>query len=305
VTITGLYVPLITPFDESGGLDLNCLRALAHAVLDGGATGLVALGTTAEPSALTPPERATVLGVIATACAQRHAPLIVGANSASEFAQLDGVPAVTAALTLVPPFLRPGEDGVVAYFETIVPRSPVPVLVYHVPHRTGQELSTRTIGRLANVLGIVGMKFAPGALGAEELTLFADPPEEFAILGGDDLLLSPMLALGAHGAIAASAHIGTAAYAALISAWHAGDTAARALGHQLALLSAALFAEPNPTVIKAVLHAQGRLPTPSVRLPLTPAAPATVDMAIRAAEAVAGQPTTGSGHGPVRPAGRR
>jgi 4-hydroxy-tetrahydrodipicolinate synthase len=149
------------------------------------------------------------------------------------------------------------------------------------------------------------MKFAPGALGAEALTLFADPPQGFAILGGDDLLLSPMLALGAHGAIAASAHIGTAVYAALISAWNAGDTAARPLGHQLALLSAALFAEPNPTVIKAVLHAQGQLPTPSVRLPLTPAAPATVDMAIRAAEAVAGQTTTGSGHGLVRPAGRR
>jgi 4-hydroxy-tetrahydrodipicolinate synthase len=98
-----------------------------------------------------------------------------------------------------------------------------------------------------------------------------------------------MLALGAHGAIAAAAHLGTAAYAALICAWRAGEVAfARDLGHRLVALSASLFAEPNPTVVKAVLHAQGRLPTPSVRLPLVPARPTTVDNALRAAEAVLG-----------------
>src|SRR5690606_14780232 len=139
MTITGLYVPLITPFDRVGGVALDSLAALAHTVLDGGATGLVALGTTAEPSTLTEAERRSVLHTITEVCAQRNAPMIVGANSAAELARLDATP-IVAALTLVPPFLRPGEDGVLAHFSALAGASPVPVLAYHVPYRTGQDL---------------------------------------------------------------------------------------------------------------------------------------------------------------------
>jgi 4-hydroxy-tetrahydrodipicolinate synthase len=283
----GLYVPLMTPFDESGAVALACLRALAHAALDGGATGLVALGTTAEPGSLSSAERQDVLEVVAGVCNDRAAPLIVGANTPMEIAQLAGVDGVTAALTLVPPFLRPGENGVVAYFEALAAASPVPLLVYHVPYRTGQELLPRTIHRLAALPGVAGMKFAPGALTGDAVAILADPPPRFAVLGGDDALLAPMLALGAHGAIAASAHIGTSGYAALVAAWRSGDVVvARDLGHRLAALSTALFAEPNPTVIKAVLHAQGRIPTSSVRLPLVAAGRSALDAALYAAALV-------------------
>src|SRR5690606_22145664 len=89
-TITGLFVPLITPFDESGAVALDRLLGLAHAMLDAGAAGLVALGTTAEPGALTAEERAAVLDVVAGVCADRHAPLVVGANSVAELAELRG-----------------------------------------------------------------------------------------------------------------------------------------------------------------------------------------------------------------------
>jgi 4-hydroxy-tetrahydrodipicolinate synthase len=284
-TWRGLFVPLVTPFDRSGAVALDCVEALAHTALDAGAAGLVALGTTAEPGALSPDERRAVLDVVSGVCLRRSAPLVVGANSAADLAALHRVPAVAAALTLVPPFLRPGEDGVLAYFESLLAASPVPLIVYHVPYRTGQELSATAVRRLAGLPGIVGMKFAPGVLGAEAVTVIADPPPQFAILGGDDVLLSPMLALGAPGAIAAAANVGTAAYAALISAWGAGDvTTGRELGHRLAGLSAALFAEPNPTVIKGVLHAWGQLPTPSVRLPLVPARPTTVETALAVAQ---------------------
>lgn len=287
-TITGLFVPLITPFDESGAVALDCLLGLAHAMLDAGAAGLVALGTTAEPGALTADERAAVLDVVAGVCADRHAPLIVGANSAAELAQLRGRVGVTAALTLVPPYLRPGEEGVLAYFQSLLAASPVPMIVYHIPYRTAQQLSTPAIHRLAAMPGVAGIKFAPGALDADAVALLANPPPGFAILGGDDVLLSPMLALGAHGAIAASAHIATSSYVELIAAWHAGDAGrSRQLGHRLADLAAALFAEPNPTVVKAMLYAQGLIPTPSVRLPLVPARPSTVDAALQAAHAVA------------------
>ncbi len=285
--LTGLFVPMVTPFDEAGAVAPAALAALAREVLDGGATGLVALGTTSEPGTLTEPERHTVLDVLTGVCAERGAPLIVGANSGPALADLAGYPAVVAALTLVPPYLRPGEEGVVASFTALAEASPVPLLVYHVPYRTGQDLSGSAIRRLARIPGVVGMKYAPGTLGADEVALVADPPPEFAVLGGDDALLAPMLALGAHGAIAASAHIATASFAALVAAWLAGDVAqARGLGRRLAALSSALFAEPNPTVIKAVLHADGRIPTPSVRLPLVAPRPDTVDAACSAAQEV-------------------
>ncbi|MFC7617206.1 dihydrodipicolinate synthase family protein [Actinokineospora soli] len=91
-----------------------------------------------------------------------------------------------------------------------------------------------------------------------------------------------MLALGAPGAVLASAHISTAAFVDLVTAWGSGDLpTARKLGADLARLSAALFAEPNPTVIKAVLHAEGRIPTPAVRLPLLAARPESVAAALR------------------------
>jgi 4-hydroxy-tetrahydrodipicolinate synthase len=108
--------------------------------------------------------------------------------------------------------------------------------------------------------------------------LLGDPPPGFAVMAGDDVFLSPLLALGAAGGILASAHVATGQFAALAEAWAGGDLGvARGLGAALARLSAAAFAEPNPAVIKAALHAQGRIPTPDVRLPLLAAAPASTD----------------------------
>ncbi|WP_425584092.1 dihydrodipicolinate synthase family protein [Streptomyces roseoviridis] len=101
-------------------------------------------------------------------------------------------------------------------------------------------------------------------------------------MAGDDAFVSPLLALGASGGILASAHLATDRFAALADAWRAGDTSrARALGHRLARLSTRLFAEPNPAVVKGVLHARGRIPTPDVRLPLLPASEEAVAAALR------------------------
>jgi 4-hydroxy-tetrahydrodipicolinate synthase len=109
----------------------------------------------------------------------------------------------------------------------------------------------------------------------------AGPPEDFAVLAGDDVFASPLLALGAAGGILASAHLRTSEFAGLIAAWHSGKAAqASELVHRLAPLSAALFAEPNPVVIKGVLHAQGMIPSPAVRLPLLPARHDTVRAAM-------------------------
>jgi 4-hydroxy-tetrahydrodipicolinate synthase len=282
MTLTGLYLPLITPFDATGAVALDALEGLAHRALDAGAAGLVALGTTAEPASLSAAEQRSVVDVVGGVCRERTAQLLVGASTIEAVTALRGRPEVFAALSVVPPFVRPGEAGVVAHFAALAAASPVPLVIYHVPYRTGQRLSADTIRRLAGLDGVVGMKYSAGGIDAETVELLADPPAGFAVLGGDDVVISPLLALGAHGGILASAHVATARFAELIDAWHAGAVSrARALGHRLAPLSRALFAEPNPTVIKAVLHAQGRIPTASVRLPLLPAGPDALQTALR------------------------
>ncbi|SCL18526.1 4-hydroxy-tetrahydrodipicolinate synthase [Micromonospora rhizosphaerae] len=289
MTLTGLYVPLITPFDERRAVALDALTALAHQVLDAGAAGLVALGTTGEPTALDDSERRAVVEVVASVCRERRAHLLVGASTVESLRALGDE--VGAALCLVPPFVRPGEAGALAHFAHLAQAAPVPLVAYHVPYRTGQPLSAAALRRLAELPGLAGIKHAVGGIDAETVAFLADVPSGFAVLGGDDAFISPLLALGAHGGILASAHVATADFVALIEAWRAGDLArARPLGHRLAALSAALFAEPNPSVVKAVLHAQGRIPTPAVRLPLLPAAPKTTDQALRYADDLAGVP---------------
>jgi 4-hydroxy-tetrahydrodipicolinate synthase len=280
LSLAGLYVPLVTPFTADGDLAPKCLERLAHSVIDDGAAGVVALGTTGEPATLTAEERRTVLDICARVCRERSATLIAGAGSndtrasATALAELKEWPEISAALTVVPYYTRPSQDGVVAHFTALANQSPVPLVVYNIPYRTGQAMGWRALRQLAAVPGIAGIKHAAGGIDADTVMLMADLPERFAVLGGDDLFVPALLALGASGAIMAAANVCTQVYADLVRSWRVGELAeGRALGNRLASLSAALFAEPNPTVIKAVLHAQGRIPSPAVRLPLLPASP--------------------------------
>jgi 4-hydroxy-tetrahydrodipicolinate synthase len=278
----GIFVPLITPFDADGRVATGPLEALAHEVLDAGAAGIVALGTTAESATLDRDEKHTVLDVCAAVCGARGAGLIAGAGSsdtaasATVLAALAHWPQITGALVPVPSYTRPGEAGVLAHFTYLAGRSPVPLVIYHIPYRTAQPLGAAVLREIGALPNVAGVKLAVGAVDAVAVDLLGDPPPGFAIMAGDDVFLSPLLALGAAGGILASAHLATGQFAALAAAWRGGDLgAARRLGPALARLSAAAFAEPNPSVIKAALHAQGRIPTPGVRLPLLPAAPAS------------------------------
>ncbi|ADB32538.1 dihydrodipicolinate synthetase [Kribbella flavida DSM 17836] len=284
MTLTGLFVPLITPYAADGTLALDALGNLARQLLADGATGLVALGTTGEPESLTPPERRAVVEVAARACREYSAPLVVGGADPALLARDE----VVAALSLVPPFVRPGEAGVLAHFTRLAATSPVPLLVYHVPYRTGQTLTADTLHRLAQIPGVAGIKYAGGGIDEQTMLFLGQDHPGFAVLGGDDLFVSPLLALGAQGAILASAHLATRRFADLIARWHTGDVQeARTLGHRLGQLSHAVFAEPNPTVIKGVLHAHGRIPAPDVRLPLLPAGAAAVEAAMDRLDALA------------------
>ncbi|WP_433435886.1 4-hydroxy-tetrahydrodipicolinate synthase family protein [Nonomuraea sp. CA-141351] len=282
--LRGLHVPLVTPFTSSGEVAVDAIEKLASDYLDQGAAGLVALGTTGEVAALDPGERALVIEACARVCAERQALLTVGVtgnDTRSTARALRSLPSgVGAALVTVPYFLRPGERGVIAHFEALAEETPVPLVIYHIPYRTGQAVGAATFRHLGAHPMIAGMKYSAGGIDQDAVELLGDLPEGFEVVGGDDMFISPLLALGAVGGILASAHLETRSYVELVDAWNAGDAVrARALGHRLARLSAALFAEPNPTVIKGVLHAQGLIPTPDVRLPLVPAGAEAVSQA--------------------------
>jgi 4-hydroxy-tetrahydrodipicolinate synthase len=288
--LKGIYVPLITPFAADGSVALDALEKLAYEVLDAGAAGLVALGTTGEPAALTAEERDAVVDVAAAACAARGAQLIVGASGGDTRAVGEALAALAArvpraaALVTTPSFVRAGEAGTLAHFRALAASSPLPLVVYHIPYRTGQQLSTAALRELAAIEGVVGVKYATGGLDQAAAELLADTPEGFAFLTGEDAFLAPMLAIGAAGGILASAHLATARFVELYEAWRAGEVErARALGHRLTALALSAFAAPNPTVTKGVLHAQGRIPTPDVRLPLLPAGGAEVAAALELA----------------------
>jgi 4-hydroxy-tetrahydrodipicolinate synthase len=290
--LTGLYVPLITPFTPAGELAGDALEGLAHEVLDDGAAGIVALGTTGEPATLTEDERRRVLDVCARVCRERSATLIAAAGSndtaasARALAGLAGWPEIAAALTVVPYYTRPSEAGVVAHFTELAAASPVPLVIYNIPYRTGQAVGWRALRRLAELPGITGIKQAVGGIDTDTVMLLTDLPDGFAVLCGEDVVASPLLALGASGTITASAHVCTRGFADMVAAWRSGAAGrARALGRRLAPVAAALFAEPNPTVIKAVLYERGRIPSPAVRLPLLPASAASMVAAQEALEA--------------------
>ncbi|MFF9640130.1 dihydrodipicolinate synthase family protein [Kitasatospora aureofaciens] len=285
--LKGIHIPLITPFAADGSVALDALEKLAHEVLDAGAAGLVALGTTGEPAALTAEERDAVVDVAAAVCADRGAQLTVGASGGDTRAVGEALAALgarvprAAALVTTPAFVLAGEAGTVAHFRALAASSPLPLVVYHIPYRTGQQLSTAAMRELAAIDGVVGVKYATGGLDRSAVELLADTPAGFALMTGEDAFLAPMLALGAAGGILASAHLATRRFVELYEAWQAGDVErARALGHRLTALALSAFTAPNPTVTKGVLHAQGRIPTPEVRLPLLPAGEAEVAAAL-------------------------
>jgi 4-hydroxy-tetrahydrodipicolinate synthase len=274
VDLAGTWVPLVTPFTEDDLLDVDALERLAGRLLDDGCAGLVALGTTGEPATLDDAERAVVVATCAEVCRRHGRPLIVGAGnnntraSVAAVQALAGTPSLVAALVVVPYYTRPSEAGVVAHLRAVAAASPVPIVVYNIPYRTGRGLGADSLLELAATPGVAGVKQAVGALDRATLEVLARRPHDFHLLAGDDAYIAPSVLMGA--------------------ARRGCVEEVRRLAAPLSTLVDAGFAEPNPAVWKAALHARGELSTPSVRAPLLPAtarATAAVLEALAAADA--------------------
>jgi 4-hydroxy-tetrahydrodipicolinate synthase len=293
--LRGLYVPIVTPFATDGSVALDALDGLAHRLLDAGVTGLVPLGTTGETPLLEHDEQRAVVDVCALVCRERQAHVIVGAGTNNTAATikatlaLGDVAGITATLCVVPYYLRPSQAGIVAHFEAIAEVSPVPVVLYNIPSRTGQLLEPAGLLRLANTPNVIGVKQSMGSLDPGTLRVLAEAPPGFAVLSGDDPLIFPLVLLGGSGAISAAGHVCTRRYVEMVECGLAGKVD-EGRGHHDALLPVAqtCFAEPNPAVFKGVLHAQGLIPTPDVRAPLVNASEAAVAAALAAIAAAGG-----------------
>jgi 4-hydroxy-tetrahydrodipicolinate synthase len=291
---TGVYVPLVTPYAEDGSVDFDGLRRLTTEVVRDGATGVVALATTGEPHMLDDDERSAVVDTVADVCAENDAALVVGAGTndtrttIARHEALADVRGARASLAVVPYYIRPSEAGIVRHFQAVAERSPVPLIVHNIPYRTGRGLGAGALLELAATDNVAGVKQAVGGIDADTLTVLAESADRFAMLGGDDAFLYPLVLMGAAGAIAASSHLCTRQFVRMIECGRNGDlTEGREHAEALLPLVLALFAEPSPAVIKAALHHQGRIATPEVRMPMSAASPSAVDR-VRDALAVAG-----------------
>jgi 4-hydroxy-tetrahydrodipicolinate synthase len=290
--LRGVYIPLITPFAADGAVAVDAIERLCHEYLDAGCAGIVALGTTGESSALDGDEHQLVIDACAAVCGERGAQLIVGAgsnNTAKTIASVEalrGTRALAATLVVVPYYVRPSEGGIVAHFKAVASASPVPVVVYNIPARTGRNLGAAGMLELARTPNIAGVKQAQPALDADTLEILAQAPRAFSVLGGEDTVLFPLALMGGAGTISAAAHVCTGRFVEMIECGLAGKVEdGRAHAEALLPVVQAMFAEPNPAVFKGVLHAQGRIPTPEVRLPLLNATPGAVDRALAAISA--------------------
>ncbi|MDR6449391.1 4-hydroxy-tetrahydrodipicolinate synthase [Paraburkholderia sp. 22099] len=282
---SGIWVPLITPFAD-GEVDHAALRALVRRYADAGIAGLVALGTTGEPAALDAAEQDAVLATILDeanaaardACDARALPVLVGVSGnhttsmRERIEQLNPLP-IAGVLMAAPYYIRPSQAGIVGHFTALADASEKPVVLYDIPYRTGVRMELGTLLTLAAHPRIHAIKDCAGSL---DTTLALIRDGRLRVLAGEDMNLFNTLCLGGSGAIAASAHVRPERFVALYRALAAGRLdEARRIFHALAPLMEALFAEPNPAPVKALLAAQGLI-RDELRMPMTRAGDALV-----------------------------
>lgn len=257
---TGLWIPLVTPFAADGSVDHPALAALVRRLAADGVAGFVACGTTGEPAALDDDEQDAVLATVLGAAA--GLPVVMGLSGYHQrklCARAREVSAQPIAGLLVPPpcYIRPSQAGLLQWFEAIANASRVPLLVYDIPYRTGVTMARETLLALAAHPRIAGLKDCGGDL-AKTQALIADG--RLQVLAGEDAQVFTTAALGGAGAIAASAHVHTRRFVEVLRLASLDELGtARRLWQPLLPLVEALFAEPNPGPVKALLARQGEM----------------------------------------------
>ena len=273
--LLGTVVPaMVTPMREDGSVDYDAAQALAVHLVDGGADGLVVTGTTGETSTLTDEENLSMFRAVVEAVGDRAKVIAgTGTNDTAHSLHLSVEAAKTGVdgLLLVTPYYnKPPQAGIEAHFRAIADGVDVPIMLYDIPGRSVMPIHARTLVRLAQHPNIVALKDAKGDL-QSTTTVLAET--DLDVYSGDDGATLPLMALGAVGVVSVSAHVAPGAYRELVDAANAGDlAAARAAHFALDPVQRGIMTHIQGAVAaKAVLAAQGVIPTAAVRLPLVQA----------------------------------
>lgn len=270
----GLGTALVTPFKQDKTIDFVSLGALIEQQIDAGADYLVVLGTTSEAATMNEPERLAVRDYIIRRVAGR-VPLVLGVGGNCTRQVVEEIQQVAlvlkqhfaAILSVCPYYNKPTQEGMYQHFTTIAEASPVPVILYNVPGRTGVNLLPETVERIreAQPGKVVGIKEASGNV--EQIRrLLSLVPTDFLVISGDDQLACELMEAGAKGLISVASNAFPAEFRQIV---HRKD---RALSERFAEMVRLLFAEGNPVGIKGVLAEKGLIHN-VLRLPLVACSP--------------------------------
>lgn len=273
---------MITPFNLNGEVNYEVAEKLAIHLVENGSDALVICGTTGESPTLSWAEEHELFQRVQGAIAGK-AKIIVGTGSNSTYEAIEATQkaaklGVDGTLQVVPYYNKPPQAGLYEHFKAISEAVPdLPLMLYNVPGRTGQNLLPETVLRLAEVPNIVAIKEASGNLD-QVSHIRSLVPSDFLIYSGDDSLTLPMLALGASGVVSVASHLVGAQLQQMIQAFLEGDVnSALKLHLQMLPLFKALFVTANPIPVKAALRLQG-WQVGSTRLPLSDAPTDVLDM---------------------------
>ncbi len=276
---SGTGVALVTPFDSNKEIDFPALDKLVHHVIDHGVDFLLALGTTAETPTLSVVEKIAVLEFIAEKNNKR-VPLVCGLggnNTALVLKDLNEFPldAMDGLLSVSPYYNKPTQEGIYQHFKAIAEATDKDIILYNVPGRTGGNINCDTVVRLANDFkNIVAIKEAAGNM-YQSMQLVQSLPSTFSILSGDDDLVLPQIAIGFDGVISVAANCFTTDFSNMVNSAKANDyKTARALHYKLLKGIGLLFAEGNPSGVKAVLNEMD-ICANEFRLPVVPVSTST------------------------------
>lgn len=280
--LRGMGVALITPFKPDMSIDFDALANILEYQVLNGVDFLVVLGTTAETPALDADERRQLRAFVVDRIAGR-VPLVIGIGgncTAAVIQELthEDLTGFCAVLSVVPFYNKPTQEGIYRHFSALAQASPLPLLLYNVPGRTGVNMTAATTLRLAadHPGRIIGIKEASGNI-AQVDNILRHKPSDFIVLSGDDAITCPLLALGATGVISVIGNALTRDFSRMVHLALDNDLrAASALHSTFTDLYPLLFVDGNPAGIKCILHALGMIHN-VLRLPLIPVRPETAD----------------------------
>jgi len=272
---TGVGTALITPFTKSGALDEYAITQLAKRQIERGVHFLVPCGTTGETPTLSAAERRRVVELVLKA-ADGQVPVMAGAGGydtqevvhvAKEMQSIG----VQGLLSVTPYYNKPTPEGLFAHFSKIADATPLPIMLYNVPGRTGCNIDAATCAKLATIPHVIGVKEASGNI-TQMVEICRAVPANFLVLSGDDALTLSLMAIGGRGLISVASNVAPAAIANMVEAAERGDFAgARQMHHFLVPLMLGNFIESNPGPVKYAMSVMGlceevyRLPVVSPR----------------------------------------